>query len=161
MRACFLARVTKRLIIEDGMNYRAWTRKKKKKKKERTVNLFPFRHRISGFCCSALSAHTKRVGRVYRGYSLVRNRRIEIENRRREPNSMCVRFASIRCKSKGDIRVDERSGSQRVLETRWFFLQIIPLENNRINVRPSLFSRTHHHKSKFLIFETWHRCHYF
>lgn len=67
------------------MNYLQLERekKKKKKKKERTANLFPFRHRISGFCCSALSAHTKRVGRVYRGYSLVRNRRIEIEAEKR------------------------------------------------------------------------------
>lgn len=40
--------------------------------------------------------------------------RTEEENR----TPYAFRFASIRCKSKGDIRVDERTGSQRVLETR-------------------------------------------
>ena len=88
------------------MNYRMLEREKKKKRKEkkrkgkekeRTADLLPFRHRISGFCCSALSAHTKRVGRVYRGYSLVRNRRIEIENR---TPSRSLRFDLLRYKSR-------------------------------------------------------------
>lgn len=163
MRACFLARVTKRLIIEDGMNYRAWTRKKKKKEKRayrESLSFSPQNKWILLF--RVIGAYQTGWTRISRLFS-----RTESTYRDREPNEeenrtpCAFRFASIRCKSKGDIRVDERTGSQRVLETRWFFLQIIPLENNRINVRPSLFSRMHHHKSKLLIFETWHRCHYF
>lgn len=69
------ARVTKRIIIGNEMNYRELKESVKKKKKEKqkyienkVPRIFPFRDSISGFCCFALSAHTERLD-VYRNYS--------------------------------------------------------------------------------------------